>query len=127
VTKQVKPESSKFLYAEAKTESDEEAIRYFKEVCSRDGLEMRNELIKLVSQDWVRRHPHPGNPQKMLVQFNGGHEESDGAVLCEVEGCGKEAVWRCDTVFPYGRFKSLCRGHALMFERRGELRGKKRL
>jgi len=126
LTKQVKPDSSKFLYAEAKTESEREDVRYFKAVLARDGLDMRSELLRLIREDWVRRHPRPGNPQKMLVQFS-GHEESRAKVVCEVGGCGEEATYNCDTIFPFGRIKNLCTSHTCLFERRGELRGKKPL
>jgi len=65
MTKQVSPKASTFLYAEAKDEAEKNAIKYFKEVCLRDGLEMRKELIRLIEHDWTVRHPRPGNPQKV--------------------------------------------------------------
>ena len=64
MTKPLKPTSESYaLTAVAKNPDEQESIRYFKEVCLRDGLEMRGELIKLIKEDWVKRHPKPGNPQ----------------------------------------------------------------
>ena len=124
--KNVKPNATSYsLIAVAKEEYEREAVRYFKEVCLRDGLEMRKELLNLISNEWVKKHPPPGNPQKQLIQYSKTHEES--TVMCEVEGCREEAKFRCDTVFPFGRIKSLCQSHTCMFERRGELRSKKKL
>ena len=118
MTKSLNPCSKSFaLTAVAKDEPEKEAINYFKEVCLRDGLEMRTELIKLINDDWVKRHPKPGNPQLQLFQFSKPHEES--VDVCEL--CGEPAFYRCTTVFPINPVKSLCRSHTVQGERRNEI------
>ncbi len=119
MTKQVNPNAATFLYAEAKDEAEREVVRYFKEVCSRDGLEMRKELIRLVEHDWVVRHPRPGNPQKQLIQFDGSKQIRG---LCEVEGCGNRAEYLCYSAAPYGKDRRLCNRHRVNEERRNNVR-----
>ena len=112
------------LTAVAKDPSEKEAINYFKEVCLRDGLQMREELIKLIKEDWVKRHPKPGNPQLMLFQSlerKKVHEE----LVCEV--CGEAAVYRCTTIFSINSVKMLCQSHTVQFERRREVTKKEKL
>ena len=96
------------VIAVAKTEPEKELVKYFKEVMARDGLQMREEIFKLIAHDWIRRHPRPGNPQKQLIQYDGS-KQSEG--LCEWVGCMKEAEWYCRSAFPYGRDKRYCSFH----------------
>jgi hypothetical protein len=124
VTKPLSPDSQSFaLTAVAKNEAEKDAVRYFKEVCSRDGLEMRHELIKLIREDWVKRHPRPGNPQKQLFQFDECHEE----IMCDMPDCGNKAVYRVETIFPVNPMKRLCQHCTSLFERNRELVSKRRL
>ena len=116
MTKSLTPTSKSFaLTAVAKSIEEQEAITYFKEVCRRDGLEMRTELIKLINIDWVKRHPKPGNPQLMLFQ----KKKKVKATICEL--CKSPAVFRCSTIFSINPVKLLCRDHTVQGERRNEI------
>ena len=77
------------VFAEAKTECEKKLVNYFKEVLSRDGLKMRDEVFKMIEHYWMKLHPIPGNPQTQLFQYGDVHEES--TVLCDVNGCREEA------------------------------------
>ena len=124
LTKNLTPKSKSYaLTAVAKDQPEKEAIEYFKEVCLRDGLEMRSELIKLIKDDWVKRHPKPGNPQLMLSQCSKKKLKS----LCMFKDCSCVAVWKCFSVFPFGKDRRLCDRHRVNAERLGELRGKQKI
>ena len=127
ITKPLNPKSESFaLTAVAKNPDEQDAISYFKEVCLRDGLEMRSELIKLIKEDWVVRHPKPGNPQLMLFQsLERGQVHKESVAVCEV--CGEPAVYTCETVFPINSTKSLCQSHTVQFERRREVISKRKI
>jgi len=124
MTKQVSPKASTFLYAEAKDEAEKNAIKYFKEVCLRDGLEMRKELIRLIEHDWTVRHPRPGNPQKQIIQFDGS---KSSLKMCEWEGCKRKAVWRCRSSYPYGKNRNYCSFHRKHAEYRRDICEAKKL
>ena len=70
MTRQPNPKS-KFstIIVRANDECDKEIINYFKEVCARDGLEMRKEILNLIDFNWKQTHPPPGNPQLLLGKF----------------------------------------------------------
>lgn len=98
----------------------------FKEICARNGLSMSEEIYERAIKKFLEEHHWPpGNSQTLLEIYDGGHEES--TVMCEIECCGEEAAYKCDTIFPFGRIKNLCAHHTSLFERRCELTSKKRL
>lgn len=110
------------LIVHGKDEADNEIIKFFKEVCLRDGLEMRKELINLIRERWAPKHNYPlGNPQHQIIEYKEVHE----AIVPVCDLCGSVAVYRCETVFPINSTKSLCRSHTCLLERRGEVISKK--
>lgn len=58
----------------AKTESEKHDLRGFKEVCNRDGLEMRLEIRKWIRTFLKKHHWPPGNPQHQLMEFTAPKE-----------------------------------------------------
>jgi len=125
MTKPANPKARTFtLIAKAKDESERKAIQYFKEVCRRDGLELRKEIINLISLEWVQKHPKPGNPQKQLFQFDGS-KQSRG--LCEWEGCHNKAEFLCVSAFPYGKDKRYCSFHRKRAEFKRDISQAKKL
>ena len=109
MTKPANPTAQTFtVIAKAKDESERMIVKYFKEVCARDGLEIRKEILSLISIEWVQKHPKPGNPQKQLFQFDDS-KRSRG--LCEFEGCKNLATHLCFSSFPFGKDRRLCDRH----------------
>ena len=106
------------LIVHGKDETDNELIKFFKEVCLRDGLEMRRELLDLLRHSWATKHNWPkGNPQQQVTEYFESHEES--TAVCEV--CKEPAVYKCTTIFPINTVKDLCQSHTVQFERRREV------
>lgn len=122
MTKTLNPSSkSHALTAVAKTPDEKAAVNYFKEVCLRDGLEMRTELIKLIKNEWTKKHPPPGNPQTQLFQY----EERE--YRCEWLNCNQEAKFVCKSVFPFGGDRKFCLVHRKRAEFKGEVSSYKKL
>ena len=112
------------IIVRANDEIEASLINYLKEVCARDGLEYRKEILKLIEVDWKGRHPPPGNPQIMITKYSDEvHEESQA--VCEV--CGEAAVYRCTTVFSINTVKDLCQSHTFQFVRRKEVISKRKI
>ena len=112
------------IIVRANDEIEVSLINYLKEVCARDGLEYRKEILKLIEVDWKARHPPPGNPQIMLFQSIEKKKVHE-VVVCEV--CGEHAVYRCTTIFSINSVKMLCQSHTVQFERRREVTKKVKL
>lgn len=115
---------SSTIIVRANDESDKAIINYFKEVCARDGLEMRKEILDLIDFNWKQTHPPPGNPQLLLEKFT---EQQKLSHLCEVEGCNKPAKYLCYSIAPYGKDKKICNRHRIDEERKGNIRASKKL
>ena len=96
------------IIVNSKDETDRKLIRYFKEVCRRDGLEMRKEILSLLEHEWKAKHPPPGNPQIQIVQFDGSKKTRK---LCEWPKCKQKAEYECQSAFPFGVDKNYCLVH----------------
>jgi len=65
------PESKTNRLVLAPKPGEEAKVNAFKEICSRDGYRISDELLKLVER-WLREHNWPpGNPQLPLTKFSG--------------------------------------------------------
>ena len=125
MTRPPNPKSkTKTIIVRANDEIEASLINYLKEVCARDGLEYRKEILKLIEVDWKARHPPPGNPQNMITKYSDGVQE-ESAPVCEV--CGELAVYRCTTIFPINTVKNLCQSHTSQFDRRREVTEKRKI
>jgi hypothetical protein len=112
MTRQANPESkTQSVIVVAKNESDSATIKYFKEVCKRDGLELRKEILNLIEVSWKKMHPPPGNPQLQIVQFQTG--KSMGLFgTCGFVGCHAKAVAK-GVFLPSGQLYHLCAAHRI--------------
>ena len=96
------------LIIQAKNESEASTLRYFKNVCRRDGLELRKEVLNLIEVSWKKSHPPPGNPQLQIVQFSGSKTGLLGT--CGFHGCHSKAVAK-GVFLPTGILYHLCADH----------------
>ena len=115
---------SSAIIVRANDECDKAIINYFKEVCARDGLEMRKEILNLINFNWKKTHPPPGNPQILLEKFT---EQQNLSQLCEIKGCNSLAILLCFSVFPFGKDRKLCNQHKIDEVRKGNVRASKKI
>jgi hypothetical protein len=105
---------------------EEEALKYFRLVVQRDGLDLTSEFVKMVNNYWKKIHPPPGNPQLMMKAFC---EENTHIHIhtCDDTRCNEVAVWKCETIFPVNPTKRLCDVHTRKMEVRNEIISKVKL
>jgi hypothetical protein len=119
MTRYADPKSkSNMIIVKANTEPEAQLIKYFKEVCRRDGYEMRQEILSLLEHEWKNKHPPPGNPQLQVTQFDGSKKAQK---LCEYKKCKNKAVWLCVSSYPFGKDQRLCSFHRKRAEYKREV------
>lgn len=57
------------LIFQAKTEEEKVKMKAFKEICKRNGIEMRKELLKGIDGFLKEHHWPPGNSQVLIREF----------------------------------------------------------
>ena len=97
----------------------------FKELCARNGLSMSQEIYERAIIPFLREHNWPPGNSQTLIDVFVQKKIDDKIVMCD--SCGKEAVYRCRTVFPVKPVKNLCTWCTIRFEKNGEIISKTEL
>jgi len=92
-----------------------------KKICEREGESLSRKIVEYCC-NYANLHRH-GNPQTLMESFT--QKKLSGPVMCD--NCGKEAVYRCRTVFPVKPVKNLCTWCTIRFEKNGEIISKTEL
>jgi len=97
----------------------------FKEICARNGLSMSQEIYDRAIKSFLRDHNYPpGNSQTLMKQFT---QEKLDTTICQMDSCSNKAEYLCFSAFPYGKDVKLCNQHRIDEERKGNVRGSKKL
>jgi len=104
------PEDSQSLVEEAKM------------ICEREGESLSKKIVDFCA-DYAALHRH-GNPQMLMDKFI---QEKLDTTICQMDSCDNKAEYLCFSAFPYGKDVKLCNQHRIDEERKGNVRGSKKL
>ena len=97
-------------------EDNRETVQKAKDILDREGSSLSKKMVEFCRK-YVDLHGH-GNPQRLMDKFT----KPQPSMKCEWwKGCDEEAVYLCDSMYPFGSLKKYCQVHTKRAQFKGDV------